>query len=243
MKKFILLCLFPSLCFGVTGFGTGEDKDCLVAEQKAHKNAVIDSLGIEVDSTNKRYCIDSLDKIRCNFIKDESFYANGSIVEVLDLDVENKDGICKVSVVAEIERPQFLNVTVRGKTRYYNGQYLDFKVKPKQKMFMHIFNVHDKGTSMLYPFTNASSNLVDENYNFKDNEYLLRVNRSRTNKEKIIFLFTTFNIDFRYDELNEVVLKDVIDNIPNYSKRVFEFKISVRWKYEIYNYSIGTCVC
>jgi len=228
MKKFILLCLFPSLCFGVTGFGTGEDKDCLVAEQKAHKNAVIDSLGIEVDSTNKRYCIDSLDKIRCNFIKDESFFVNGSITEVLDLDVENNNGICKVSVVAEVERPQFLNVTVRGRTNYYAGHYLDFDVRPKSKMYMYMFNIHDKGMTMLYPFNNASSNIVDENYKFKDNEYLLKVNRSKTNKEKIIFLFTTFSIDFRYDELNELVLNEVIENIPNYSKRVFEFKISVR---------------
>lgn len=240
MKPILLLLLVPTLAYGDIISGTGQSKvdnsvnvnsACLKAESLAIENALLEKFGKEFVATKNNYCFDTKASTYCDYYREFNTNINGTVKRVLHSKTHIWNGICFADVKLEVQQSRFLDVSVKGRNIYKVGDKLQYDVSVKEPFYMYVFNLHRKGVEFLFPHDYNIDNLVDEGYEFPGNgkKYVMYLNDGmRQDEETIMFLFTKHPVNFDRQNLNKDIIDDVVNSIPNFSKRVVKFNILVR---------------
>jgi len=243
LKKIaITASFFPVVAFAITATGSGTHEinlkenvnlACAVAESKAinsalekysHKNFLVDK---------KNYCYDIKNYAYCNYYVEKNVHTSGTIKKIIDKKETIGNGVCKVDIKLDIEESKYLDVNVSGKNIYFVGEPLEFKVHANEEMFLYVFNIHEKGISLLFPHSYSDNNLVNSEYVFPGNgkKYVnFLYDGVKQDEETILFLFTKHNIDFDRNTLTKNTLYEIINSIPVHSKRTFTNQILIKRK-------------
>ena len=240
MKLLLPLLLVPTLAFGNILTGTGQAKvydsvnlntACLKAENNAIRDALLSNLGKEFTATKSNYCYDTKEYTYCDHYREFNTNINGTVKRIIESKNHIWNGVCIVNVKIEAEQSKFLDVSVKGKNIYRVGEKLRYDVSVNEPFYMYVFNIHKKGVEFLFPHDYNISNLVDKGYEFPGNgkKYVVYLNDGDVkDEETIMFVFTKHKLDFDRLNINKDNVEDVVNSIPNFSKRVVKFNILVR---------------
>jgi len=243
LKKILSCSIFlPSLAYSATITGSGESKinldqniglACSAAESIAIKNALDKFYGKEFSSTKKNYCYDTKNYAYCNFYTEQDFTVAGTVKNIFYRKEFIANGKCKVDIKAEVEPSRYIDVNVSGKNIYFTGEPLRFSVRANEELYLHVFNIHKKGINILFPYSYGDNNLIDSEFEFPGNgkQYVNYLHKGdKQDEEIILFLFTKHNVEFDKFTLNKNTLYEIINSIPNHSKRTFTFNILIKRK-------------
>lgn len=234
--------LIPTACFSSTISGTGLEPlnlnqnvglACAAAESKAIKSALDAFSDKEFTVSKKNYCYDIKDYAYCNYYNEKDFTVTGTVKKVISKKESIGNGHCKVDLVLEVERSRYIDVDVSGKNIYFVGEPLKFNVYAKEELYLYVFSLHKKGVDVLFPYGLTDNNLVDEEFVFPGNgkQYINYLNKGvKQDEETILFLFTKHYVEFDRNTLNKNTLYEIINSIPNFSKRTFTYNILIKRK-------------
>lgn len=240
MKPILSLLFVPTIAFGSIVSGSGQAKvsdtvnlnsACLIAESQAIENALLSSFGKEFTATKSNYCFDTKSSTYCDHYREFNTNINGTVKRVLHRKTHIWNGVCFVDVKVEAQQSKFLDVSVKGRNIYTVGDKLQYDVSVNEPFYMYVFNIHRKGVEFLFPHDYNIDNLVDKGYEFPGNgkKYVTYLNDGmRQDEETVMFLFTKHPVNFDRLNLNKDIIDDVVNSIPNFSKRVVKFNILVR---------------
>jgi len=241
-KILIIASLFPLTSFAgmITGTGAHElslkeniSLACSVAESKAINSALekYSSKNFIVNKNN--YCYDVKNYAYCNYYVEKNIYTSGTIKKILDKKETIGNGICKVDIKLLVEESKYLDVNVSGKSIYFVGEPLDYTVQANEDLFLYVFNIHKKGTTLLFPNSYSDNNLVNSDYIFPGNgkKYINYLHDGvNQDEETILFLFTKHHVEFDKNTLTKNTLYEIINSIPVHSKRTFTNQIFIKRK-------------
>jgi len=243
LKKTLSCSLFvPSICAAAITSGTGSELlnlnqniglACAAAESKAIKSALDSFSNKEFIVNKKNYCYDIKNYAYCNYYVEKDYTVAGTVKKVISKKESIGNGICKVDVVLEVEKSRYIDVDVSGKNIYFTGEPLQFNVNAKEELYLYVFSMHKKGIDVLFPFGLTDNNLVDEEFIFPGNgkQYINYLHKGvKQDEETILFLFTKHYVEFDRNTLNKNTLYEIINAIPNYSKRTFTYNILIKRK-------------
>jgi hypothetical protein len=243
LKKTLLSSLlFPIAASGAVISGVGEQvlnpnenvrHTCSVAETRAIKSALEKYSGGEFNVQKKNYCYDVKNYAHCNYYNEKDYTVSGTVREILDRKEYIEGNKCKVEVKLLVEKSRYLNVDVSGKYIYIEGEPLQFVVNAKEELYLYVFNITRKKVDLIYPFNYIDDNLIDDKFVFPGNgkKYLTYLEKGvNQDEETILLLFTKHYVDFDKYTLNRQRLVEIVDSIPNHSKRIFTYNIFIKRK-------------
>ena len=243
LKKILSCSLFvPSTALASIISGTGEEfldlnmnigLSCAAAESKAIKDALNSFSQKEFVVSKKNYCYDVKNYAYCNYYVENDYTVAGTVKRVVSKKETIKNGICKVDLVLDVEKSRYIEVDVSGKNIYFTGEPLQFNVKAKEELYLYVFSIHRKGIDVLFPYSITDDNLVNEDYVFPGNgkQYVNYLDKGvKQEEETILFLFTKHHVEFDRYTLNKKTLYEIINSIPNFSKRTFTYNILIKRK-------------
>lgn len=241
MKPLTLITLlFPTLVSAQIVTGTGQalvkhhgniTNTCAVAETRALKNALLDKMGTEFEATKSNYCYELKENIYCNHYRDLTHNVSGTIKRVLDKRESIWNGVCVVTVKAEVEKSKPLGARVSGKNIYHVGDKMWYDVEVNEQFYLYVFNVYDGKVDLIFPLNYNNDNLIDKDYVFPGNgmKYIAYIASGESiSEETVLFLFTKHEILFNTTMLTEEVLNDIITEIPVHSRRLVKFNILIK---------------
>jgi len=245
LQKLAVVCstLFPLQTLGGIESGLGENiindkfnstNACLLAEQKAIKQALDKHSGKQFKVEKKNFCYDTKEYSYCNFYKELDYSTAGTIRKIVSRTEKIENSICKVGVVLDIENlPRNIDVNVSGKNIYFENELLNFKISVNEPVFFYMFNVHRNGVEFLFPSKYYEDNKFEDDFEFPGLglRYVTTLDKGlRKNEEQIIFLFTKHQIDFDRFALDHHMLHEIINSIPLHSRKTFTYKILIKRK-------------
>lgn len=232
-----LIATSPAYGSYIQGYGEQAINDitkissaCSLAETKAISDAFSKYAEKDFVVDNKSYCFDTSKRSYCNFYKDVTYFTSGTLKGISNKKEIVENAVCKVSLTANIQRSEVFNVSVQGKSIYQIGEELKFNIDAKEELFMYIFNIHEKGVELIYPFDYNDSNPVNNTFSLADTNkrHVTFLNKGSNKAEEIVlFLFTKHEIVFDRFNLSKQFLTETLNSLPNHSKRIFTFNILI----------------
>ena len=239
---FLLLTALSSPAVGLEiSYGMGEHTSdnrlqaCVIAENKALKNALVNYSQRQFQFTNQSYCRDTADNSYCSYIKEIDASTSGTIRSVVDRIKRRKDDTCFMEVKAEIEPAVQLPVNVKAQQIYIEGDEIEIDVDTRQPLYLYMFNLHNNGIEVLFPRTYREDTLIDDRFKYPGDEFqvVASTGGQEQSEETLVFLFTKQrqNIDIKFIETggNES-LKELLQSIPVNEKRLIVKNVIIRSK-------------
>lgn len=245
LRKLAVACstLLPVCALAGLESGAGENlisdrytstTACMLAEQKAIKQALDRYSGKQFTVEKKNFCYDTKDYSYCNYYKELDYTVAGTIRKIVNRSEKIENSICKVAVVIDIEeQPKPINVNVSGRNIYFVNEPLNFKINVNEPVFFYAFNVHRKGVEFLFPSKYYEENKFEDDFDFPGFglRYVTTLDKGVSrDEEQIVFLFTKHQIDFDRVALDHNMLHEIINSIPVHSRRTFTYKIFIKRK-------------
>lgn len=205
---------------------------CTVAENKALKHALFNYGERQFTVDEQSVCRDSKEHTYCDYVKDITLSSMGSIKSVLDRSERIKDKTCYVELKVQIEPAEQLQVSVDTKKLYHEGESIDVDVTVGEPLYLYIFNMHGKGIDMLFPNRYDGNSLIDDTFKFPNEDYdaIAHAGGFRQSQETLLFLFTKRrqNIDHRFLRSNPSALKELIESIPVFDRRLIQHHVVIK---------------
>ena len=207
---------------------------CVMAENKALKDALINFSERQFTATNQTVCEDSESHAYCNYIREIDSSTSGTIRQVLDRIRRTKDTTCFIEVKVEIEPAIQLPAEVSSERFYKEGDSISVDVDVNAPLYLHVFNLHENGVDTLFPNDYTSDTLIDDRFNFppKGVRMIASTNGEAESRETLLFLFTKRrqSIDTHFLRTNKDALKDLLESIPVNEKKLITHNIVIRSK-------------
>lgn len=207
---------------------------CLLAEQKAIKQALDKHSGKQFTVEKKNFCYDTKDYSYCNYYKEYDYTTAGTIRKIVSRKETITNSTCRVALVADLEElPRSIQVNVQGKNIYFVDEPLNFRIKVNEPVYFYMFNVHRKGVEFLYPSRYYEDNRFEDDFEFPGLglRYVTTLDTGvRKDEEQIILLFTKHQLDFDRVALDHHLLHEIINSIPVHSRKTFTYKILIKRK-------------
>jgi len=188
-------------------------------------------LGLPVDnerqytSTEQLVCVDEY----CDFIKEIDSSTSGTVRAIVDRHRKVKDKSCFIEIKAEIEPAIQLPVSVDSQRFYREGDDISVTVDLDTPLYLHIFNLHDKGVDLIFPNSYNTETLIDDRFEYPsgDVEVTATTAGKRESKETLLFLFTKRRqiVD---PEITMDQLRTLLESIPVTEKRLIRHSIVIR---------------
>ena len=205
---------------------------CTIAENNALKHALFNYGERQFTVDEQSVCRDSKEHTYCDYIKDITLSSMGSIKSVLDRSERIKDKTCYVELKVQIEPAEQLQVSVDTKKLYQEGESIDIDVKVGEPLYLYIFNMHGKGIDILFPNRYDNSSLIDDTFEFPNENYdaIAHTAGYRQSQETLLFLFTKRrqNIDHNFLRSNTSALKELIESIPVFDRRLIQQHVVIK---------------
>lgn len=244
MNKILLLLssiLLSSNAGAVTvSYGMGEATSsnrihaCTIAENKAIKDALMSFSDRQFMATKQNVCHDTPEHTYCNYIREIDSSTSGTIRQVIER-VRRTDGTtCFMEVKVEIEPAVQLPVEVNSKRYYLEGEQIDIEVEVGQPLYLHIFNLHEKGVEVLFPNKYNRETLMDDRFTFPSDgiQVIASTDGKQQSNETLLFLFTKRRqlVQAHFIETSVSGLRDLLESIPVNEKRLVQHNIVIRSK-------------
>ena len=223
---FLLLTALSSPAIGLeVSYGMGEHTSenrlqaCVIAENKALKNALVNFSQRQFQFTNQSYCRDSDENSYCSYIKEIDASTSGTIRSVVDRIKRRKDNTCFIEVKAEIEPAVQLPVEVKSQQIYIEGDQIEVDIDTRQPLYLYMFNLHKDGIEVLFPRKYREDTLIDDRFVYPGENYQVIASTGglKESEETLVFLFTKQrqNIDIKFIETGgNQPLKELLGSIP-----------------------------
>lgn len=202
---------------------------CTIAENLALKDALVNYNEKQYTSTDQLVCVDTQDNAYCNMIKEIDSSTSGTIRSVIDRDRKVKDKSCFIQVKVEVEPAVQLPASVESKRFYVEGDQIELDVKVGSPLYLHIFNLHEKGVDLIFPNRYNSETLIDDRFTFPSDgvQVTAKTGGKKESKETLLFLFTKQR-QYIDPEIQLDQIKQLLESIPVTEKRLVRHNIVIR---------------
>lgn len=204
---------------------------CVLAENKAIENALLNYSGRLFEANQETFCVDTKTHAYCNYVKEITMSTAGSIAAVVDRIQRTDKDTCYVEVKAEVQKARQLAARVTSKRIYFPGDVIDVKITTGEPLYLYIFNLHKKGVDVLFPNQYNNNNLIDEKFEFpgKDINVVASLDKNETlSNETLLFLFTKRRQDIDPRDVNKDNFRDILKSIPNFDKRLIQHNFIIK---------------